>query len=89
MSIGLHISAVVSGEAAELVELHQAGHTVPPESPAELARMWETLLEDPKLLEVSANGAMWVEKQRTIASPRELLRLIESFDNRNATKANS
>ena len=80
MDLGIHISAVVSGETAELVESLDAGDTVPLESPAELAQLWVKLIEDPRLLEVPEAGEKWVNRERDYVAPQELMRVIEIFE---------
>jgi len=79
MDLGIHISAVVSGETAELIESLDAGNTVPPESPIELAELWINLIENPRLLDISKVGARWVDRERNYVAPQELLRAIEIF----------
>lgn len=80
MDLGIHISAVASGETAELVESLKAGHTVPPESPRLLAQLWMRLIDEPQLLEVSESGTRWVARQRAHVAPHEFLRLIKTFE---------
>ena len=80
MSCGIHISAVVSGETKEIVEELGAGHVVAPESPRELASLWESLIDSPAKLTVSDAGATWVEVQRKSVAPEELLRVIRKFE---------
>lgn len=80
MSIGKHISAVVSGETAELIQALEAGHVVRPEKPQELANLWIKLVENPELLDVSNKGAEWVHQEREQVAPDELRRLMQSFE---------
>lgn len=77
MSIGKHISAVVAGETAELVEKLNAGHVVPPETPRALAELWMNLADNRQLLEVSGDGIEWVQREREIFAPAELLKVVE------------
>lgn len=86
MSVGLHISAVAAGETADLVEELGAGHTVPPESPEQLADLWQELIRNPEQLNVSAKGAEWVKRERSLVSPSKLLSVVESFDPINGAK---
>lgn len=79
MNLGIHISAVASGETMELINALAAGHVVPPESPEELAHLWMELIDEPRLLGVSTCGTEWVAKERAIVAPNELLRIIEKF----------
>ena len=80
MNLGIHISAVASGETMELVESLDAGHVVAPESPETLAKLWMKLIDEPQLLEVSRLGAKWVAEERTNVAPQEILRIIHNFE---------
>lgn len=80
MSQGLHISGVVRGEARELIETLNAGHSVDPEEPAQLARLWIELARDRSKLWVSDMGAEWVREQREIQAPANLLDCIQHFE---------
>lgn len=82
MSVGLHISAVVSGETADLIARHGAGHVVPPEEPEQLAALWQSLIEDPSLLAVGNAGAKWVREQRENLAPQRLLETLENLEPR-------
>lgn len=77
MSVGLHISAVVFGETAELIQELDAGDVVSPEDPEALAQLWIELINDRSKLSVSAKGRQWVEKQRNDIVPVTLLSIIE------------
>lgn len=83
MSIGMHISAVVKGETAELIESLEAGHVVPPEQPERLAALWMEIIENPQLLQVSSRGVDWVLQQREQDAPKEVLRIIEDAERKN------
>jgi len=76
MSAGIHISGVLDGEGADLIQEMDAGHVVPPESPAELADLWFKLANDRKLLDVSNKGAQWVNRQKESEVPLLLSRLV-------------
>ncbi|MCQ9677720.1 glycosyltransferase family 4 protein [Corynebacterium sp. BF-R-2] len=78
MSVGLHISGVVQGEAAALVEKLEAGHVVEPDNPEALANMWISLMEDRSKLHVSARGREWVAKQRDEAVPHIIREIVTS-----------
>lgn len=80
MDLGIHISAVVSGETAELVKSLEAGNTVSPESPMDLAQLWIKLIDEPHLLEVSEVGARWVAEEREHVAPHEFLNTIRIFE---------
>ena len=76
MELGIHISGVLSGEAAELITQLEAGDVVPPERPEELARLWKSLAEDRTKLQVSEDGRQWVKEQRDKHAPQTLLDVL-------------
>ena len=78
MSSGLHISGVVAGEAAEIIEGCNAGEVVPPEKPEELAALWVRLAKNPSQLRVGSLGKEWVEKERTKIAPEKLHSFIRN-----------
>lgn len=59
MSVGRHITAVVKGEAAQVLEASEAGDIVSGEAP-EIASLWRRLAADRSLLEVNDAGRRWV-----------------------------
>lgn len=77
----IHISGVVVGETADLVNNHKAGDVVPPEDPAALAALWVELSRHRERLIVSDSGAQWVRDQREHEVPRALLELIARVGN--------
>lgn len=77
ISSGIHISAVVNGEAASLVQSLNAGNVVPPGKPHELAEMWVQLSTNTVSFTGSAEGEKWVEEERRVRAPRALLNLID------------
>lgn len=64
MECGIHISGAVAGETAELIQRLNAGHVVTPNDPKALAGLWTELSRDRQLLEVSTQGANWVQGER-------------------------
>lgn len=79
MDAGIHISAVVQGECAELVKVLEAGHVVPPEDPDALADLWQQLIEHPEWRNVSEHGRDWVCRERELVVPdvlREIIALV-------------
>lgn len=77
MALGIHISASIAGETAELIEELEAGDVVDPESPEKLADLWMDLAAHPTRLHVSNRGARWVEHQRDVIVPRVLIDAVE------------
>lgn len=77
MNQQLHISGVVTGETARIIETLDAGDVVNPEDPEALAELWMDLAQDRSRLEVPVSGSRWVEQQRTDYSPRTLLECVE------------
>ncbi|RUQ14369.1 glycosyltransferase WbuB [Corynebacterium genitalium] len=73
MELGIHISGVVAGETAELIEKLGAGDVVEPESPSALADLWYFLAMNPDQLRVSADGASWVRRERNEVVPPLLI----------------
>lgn len=84
MVLGIHITGVVSGEAAQLIDELGAGSVVPPENPRLLAETWATLARDHSLLIPDAQAAAWVEEEFSKTGPTQFLRLVEEVIN--ATK---
>lgn len=80
MSAGIHISAAIKGEAAELIQDLRAGDIVPPEDPNQLAALWIDLARNPHRLNVDPRGRNWVEKERHIVAPSELKQCLDSLD---------
>lgn len=84
MEVGKHISAVVAGEAAELIRDLGAGHVVSPEDPEALAQMWIELDKDRSLLNVGDAGASWVRREREIVAPSRMKRFLERINAENS-----
>lgn len=77
MAARVHISAVVSGETAELVRGLGAGDVVDPEDPQALAEQWVKLANNRTLLSIEGSGSEWVAEERVMVAPQRLLALIE------------
>lgn len=86
MSLGVHTTAVVQGEAARIVENLGAGIVVPPENPEALAEAWTTLIDDRSKLTVSSSGREWVATQRDEVVPEAFLGIVTTVT-RQQTKA--
>lgn len=79
MSNGIHITAAVEGEAAELIETLQAGDVISPEDPQALAQVWHKLQADLSKCAVTSKGREWVEFERNVRTPEVLLEVVEKF----------
>ncbi len=62
MSLGLHVSASVSGEAARIVQQTQAGDVCPPGDEKALAALWAELADDRSRVEIGPAAAAWVRE---------------------------
>ncbi|PMC71992.1 glycosyltransferase family 4 protein [Corynebacterium aurimucosum] len=81
MSLGVHTTAVVQGEAARLIEELGAGVVVPPENPEALAAAWAALIDDRSKLTVSPSGREWVVTQRDKVVPEAFLDIVYAVNN--------
>lgn len=77
MNQRLHISGVVTGETASIIESLGAGDVVRPEDPEALAQLWIVLARNRYRLRVPTCGSRWVEQQRMEVAPRALLECID------------
>ncbi|MHB2253374.1 glycosyltransferase family 4 protein [Corynebacterium aurimucosum] len=84
MEMGIHITGVVEGEAARIIQQLNAGHVAPPESPELLAAIWEKLSEDKSLLKVSNAGQKWVENERRRVADSLLSNLLKEVQIKHA-----
>ncbi|MBR7742599.1 glycosyltransferase family 4 protein [Phycicoccus sp. BSK3Z-2] len=79
MGLGIHVTAAVGGEAAEIVAGREAGTVSAPEDVAGLADAWERLAADRELLRVPATGRAWAaEHAGTDALGRAYADLLEA-----------
>ena len=62
LATGRHISALLSGEAADMVREAGAGDVVPPGDDIALATLWKDLVEDRSRLEIGPGGRRWASK---------------------------
>ena len=62
MALGVHVSASVAGEAAQIVRDTGAGDVCPPGDAGALAALWQRLLDEPARLEVGPTAAAWVRE---------------------------
>ena len=72
MEAGMHITAVVQGETADIILENCAGIVVEPGRPDLLASAWESLAREPNLLSVGNEPKEWVRKERKENVPAEL-----------------
>ncbi|OFN17696.1 glycosyltransferase WbuB [Corynebacterium sp. HMSC055A01] len=78
METGVHVSAVVKGEAAGIVQKLEVGDVVSPNSPDELAQLWTELAAEPSRLEKGPTGREWVIYQRESLVPQTIRDVLES-----------
>lgn len=78
LDYGIHISAVVRGETAQIVSMLNAGDIVQPDEPEALAKMWIELSQNRKRLITTDQGKTWVETQRETVAPETLADLIRT-----------
>lgn len=74
----IHITAVVEGETAEIVNMTRAGHVIPPDDPVALCNHWIDLIEHPELTNIRKSGSQWVEHEREIESPAKIEAFLRS-----------
>lgn len=60
LATGRHITALVAGEAADVVRAAEAGDVLAPEDTAALVTLWRRLAADRSLLAVRDSGRAWV-----------------------------
>lgn len=80
MELGLHITGVVSGETADLIQGLNAGSVVPPSQPEALAKLWIELALNPEKLNVDDTARNWVLEERNLKTPARLARLMKEIE---------
>ena len=60
LATGRHVTALLDGEAADVVREAGAGDVLPPEDTAALVELWRGLAQDRSRLAVRASGRAWV-----------------------------
>lgn len=73
MEAGIHVTAVVQGESAEIVQNQNAGIVVQPGQPELLARAWKLLAQEAGSLDIGSRGSEWVREERNEIAPQVLL----------------
>lgn len=81
MHLGKHVTAVVDGEARELVESLEAGDVATPGDPEGLARVWVELFNDRSKLVVKDRAHDWVDYEYRKGAPKEFLAGIKEAAN--------
>lgn len=82
LAIGRHVTAVVKGEAARIIEDSGAGDLVA-SSPAAVAELWLALVRDRKRLDVGRSGRDWIQKYAELSSAaKHYMELIDEVMNR-------
>ncbi len=80
LALGRHVSAVVAGEAADVVAAAGGGDVVPPEDPAALAALWQELRAHPERLQVGPGPRAWVQEHADDhVLAQRYLRLLEDL----------
>ncbi len=77
MELGVHITGVVEGEAARIINENRAGIVVAPEQPELLADAWRRLINEPNKLKMPGDGAAWVKHQRDVTTPEVLSGIMD------------
>lgn len=60
LAVGRHVTALLDGEAAELVRAAEAGDVLPPEDEEALVALWRELAADRSRTRVRTSGREWV-----------------------------
>lgn len=81
MHLGKHVTAVVDGEARELIESLEAGDVATPGDPEGLAKVWVELFNDRSKLVVKNRAHDWVDYQYRKGAPEEFLAGIKEAAN--------
>src|SRR5699024_2038763 len=92
LATGRHITALLAGEAADVVREAEAGDVLPPEDDGALAALWRGLAADRSRVAVRASGRAWVADQADddVLAERylEILHRVTQED-RKSTRLNS
>ena len=68
LSSGRHITGILAGESASILEATGCGDVVPPGDTEALVRLWQSLESKPERLEIGDAGRAWVSSH--VAFPR-------------------
>lgn len=60
LATGKHVTGLLSGEAAEVLDVSGGGDVVPPGDRIALEQLWRDLAADPSRLQVGAFGRAWI-----------------------------
>lgn len=81
MHLGKHVTAVVDGEARELIESLEAGDVATPGDPVGLAKVWVELFNDRSKLVVKDRAHDWVDYEYRKGATKEFLAGIKEAAN--------
>lgn len=73
----IHITGVVNGETAELIDQLSAGDAVEAGNPERLAELWHDLWRRPSKLRISDRGRQWVVNERDVVVPNTVSSTLE------------
>lgn len=79
MNMGIHITGVVKGEAADLINKYDAGCVVEPEDPQALADAWIKIAQNRSLLRVAKAGKNWIDEERNNEVPRTIAEILKRY----------
>lgn len=82
MSLGIHITGVVAGEAAELIKRLNAGVVVPLEDYRALGETWLDLYKHPEKLLVGDDARRWVSVERQRRVPETFVQTLQEVSDR-------
>lgn len=82
MSLGIHITGVVAGEAAELIKRLNAGVVVPLEDYRALGETWLDLYKHPEKLLVGDDARRWVSAERQRRVPEKFVQTLQEVSDR-------
>ncbi|MDQ0865780.1 glycosyltransferase family 4 protein [Arthrobacter globiformis] len=86
LAVGRHVTAVVKGEAAHIIEDSGAGDLVAC-SPEAVAALWHDLVRDRSRLDVGRSGRDWVQQNaELLTSARHYMELVHDVVNRTALR---
>ena len=79
MSVGMHISGVLAGEASQLLEKLHAGDVVAPGDPAALGALWKELAENHRKFTVGEDGRSWIKGEARDTVPIVMQKVLDGI----------